>query len=119
MCFYIGMEDLAANALIEAMKKGSRRFLTYEEIENYGSRVLQILNGNGEKAVLILSRESTNALFRNYAEFFVEKEENYTKGIALKEDKRIEDLIEQFRGYLALDVLMALVNERAVSALGV
>lgn len=69
MCFYIGIEDLAANALIESLKKGHKSFLTYEEIENYGSKVLQLLNQQGEKAVLILSRENTNAMFRNYSDY--------------------------------------------------
>ena len=43
MCFYIGIEDLAANAMIEMLKKGVRRFLTYNEIEMYGAEVVQIL----------------------------------------------------------------------------
>ena len=37
MCFYIGIEDLAANALIEILTKNSeKRFVSYEELENYG-----------------------------------------------------------------------------------
>lgn len=117
MCFYIGIEDLAANALIETLEKSGKRFLTYDEIENYGSKVIQFLNKNGEKAVLILSRESTNDLFRSYSEFFEERQEKNIKGIALKENKKVEDLIEQFRGYLALDVLKAFIDEKSVQAL--
>lgn len=119
MCFYIGIEDLAANALIESMRRVEKNFLTYREIENYGSKVVQILNEQGERAVLILSRENTNELFRNYSDFFEEKEENEEKGVALKSGIELEDLIMQFRGYLALDVLMAFVNDRSVQALGV
>lgn len=119
MCFYIGIEDLAANALIETLKKNDRRFLTYHEIESYGAEVVQILQENGEKAVLILSRDNTEALFRNYSDFFEEHEENGEKGISLKEGKEAEDLIQQFRGYLALDVLLAFVNQRSVQVLGV
>lgn len=119
MCFYIGIEDLAANALIESLKKSQRSFLTYEEIENYGSKVIELLTEKGEKAVLILSRECTNAMFRNYSEYFEEQTNCGVKGIALKSGVEVEDLIEKFRGYLAIDVLMAFVNERSVSALGV
>lgn len=119
MCFYIGIEDLAANALIETMKKADRRFLTYTEIESYGAEVVQILKENGEKAVLILSRDNTDALFKNYSEFFEEHEEDGKKGILLKEGKNIEDLIQHFRGYLALDVLLAFMNQRSVQVLGV
>lgn len=119
MCFYIGIEDLAANALIEALEKGHTPFLTYSEIENYGAEVIHILNKQKEKAVLILSRDNTNAFFRNYSEYFEERIENGVSGIALQEGKDAEDLIEQFRGYLALDVLMAFVNEKSIQALGV
>lgn len=119
MCFYIGIEDLAANALIESMRRAKKTFLTYKEIENYGSRVVELLNEKGEKAVLILSRESTNALFRNYSDFFQEKNVDGELGIELMEEVTLESLINQFRGYLALDVLMAFVNENSVRALGV
>ena len=119
MCFYIGIEDLASNALIESMRRAEKNFLTYREIENYGSRVVELLNEKGEKAILILSRESTNTLFRNYSDFFEEKEINGNKGIKLRDNVSLEMLITQFRGYLALDVLMAFVSEISVQALGV
>ncbi len=119
MCFYIGIEDLAANALIEFLKKDNKkRFVTYSEIEKYGYAVVQILKEKGEKAVLILSRDNTEALFRNYSDFFEEsRNENGTEGIQLREDKNVSDLIQQFRGYLALDVLLAFVNQNSVKAL--
>jgi hypothetical protein len=119
MCFYIGIEDLAANALIEILKKGEKRFLTYTEMENYGTEVVRILKENGENAVLILSRDNTNAFFRNYSDYFEEEEYEEKKGIQLKEGKTVEDLIIQFRGYLALDVLLAFINQRSVQVLGV
>jgi len=120
MCYYIGIEDLAANALIEVLKvEKTRRFLTYEEIEKYGSQVVKVLDEKGEKAILILSRDSTNAMFRNYSEFFEEKEEEGKLGIKLKDDIEVNHLIRKFRGYLALDVLLAFINESCVGVLGV
>lgn len=118
MYFYIGIEDLAANAMIELLKKGDQRFITYNGVEMYGAEVVQILKESGKKAVLILSRENTDALFRNYSEFFEEEEQNGRKGIKLKDDKKVEDLIQQFRSYLALDVLLAFMNKRSVQVLG-
>lgn len=53
MCFYIGIEDLAANALIEILTKNSeKRFVSYEELENYGAEVVKFLCEKGEKAIL-------------------------------------------------------------------
>lgn len=120
MCFYIGIEDLAANALIELLQKEENRsFITYKELERYGTQVVSLLSERGEKAVLLLSRENTNAMFRDYSEFFEEDSYDGNEGIRLRTGKSRKDLIVQFRGYLALDVLMALVDERSVSALGV
>ena len=117
MCYYIGIEDLAANAMIETMKLNSQRFITYNKIERYGAEVVQILKENGMKAVLILSRENTNVFFRNYFDFFEEEKQNGKTGIRLKADKKADDLIQHFRGYLALDVLLAFMNQRSVQVL--
>ena len=120
MCFYIGIEDLAANALIELLQKEEKRdFITYSELEEYGTQVVKLLSERGEKAVLLLSRDHTSAMFRDYSDFFEEKIVNDELGIQLKEGKDRKALIVQFRGYLALDVLRALVDERSVKALGV
>lgn len=118
MCFYIGIEDLAANALIEVLNKEEKRFLTYTEIEEYGNRVIQYLSDQNEKAVLILSRESTNALFADYSEYFIEAEVDSCIGIELKKDVSVETLIDKFRGYLSLDVLQAFVDKTTLEALG-
>lgn len=118
MCFYIGIEDLAANALIEVLSEGGRRFLTYREIEAYGNKVIELLNEQkSEKAVLILSRDNTAAMYRDYSDFFEEKEENGERGIYLKAEKTREDLIAGFRGYLPLDVLLAFVDQRSRTVL--
>lgn len=120
MNYRIGIEDLAANALIAVLKsKKSRRFLSYAEIEKYGAHVVQLLNQESKKATLILSRENTSAMFRNYPEFFEEREQNGQFGIYLREDKQPKDLILKFRGYLALDVLLAFVDKRAIEVLSV
>ena len=110
--FYIRIEDLAAVSLIQALQD-KRRFLPYDVIESYGNRVVQRLNSDPKKkAVLILSRESTSELFRNYSDFFTESTHDGKIGIELKEGKRVQDLIDKFCGYLALDVLKALLNEK-------
>ncbi len=120
MDFYIGIEDLAANALIEMMSKNdTKRFVSYRKLEEYGAKVIQILEHMGKKAILILSRNNTEALFRNYSEFFIEKEENGYKGIYLKDEKSIDNLIEKFTGYLSTDVLLALADKSSVKILGV
>ena len=46
MCFYIGIEDLAANALIEILKtkekeQYSQCYVTLSELEAYGNQVIR------------------------------------------------------------------------------
>lgn len=56
--YNIGIEDLAANALIEIMSEDEpKRFVSYEELESYGAEVVNFLNTKGKKAVLTLSRK--------------------------------------------------------------
>lgn len=122
MCFYIGIEDLAANAIIEIIEERGVSpdiFVTYKKLEEYGAEVVNVLSEKGEKAVLILSRDCTNALFRNYSDIFEEKESTEGIGIALKEGVSLENLINTFRGYLAWDVLLAFVDKKSIAKLGV
>ena len=58
-------------------------------------------------------------MFRDYSDFFEEKEVDNEFGIYLKTEKTINDLISSFRGYLALDVLLAFVDRRSLKVLGV
>ena len=118
MCYYIGIEDLVANALIEKLKSSDSRFITYRDIENYGAKVIKLLNEKGEKALLILSRQGTNNMLRDYSDFFEEKEEEGYKGIELKSGKTKEELIDEFRRYLPLDILLAFINSQSIQALG-
>lgn len=97
----------------------NEHFVTYNELENYGAEVANILSKKGEKAILILSQENTDAMFRRYADFFEEKQFELGMGLALKEDVSVNDLEEVFRGYLALSVLMAFIDEQSISQLGV
>lgn len=122
MKFCIKMRDLAANAMIEILKKDERRrYVTFEELDKYGMEVVKILNKNNEGAVLVMSRDETNALFRDYSDFFEPFLDGVgiCQGIRLIEGKNFRDLIYGFRGYLALDVLMAFIDEQAVNVLAI
>lgn len=119
MCFYIGIEDLAANALIEILEMeeedSSQKSVTYAELEKYGTEVVRYLKENGERAVLIFSRESTDVMLHNYADFFEERENG--AAIGLRKGKHVLDLIERFRTYLAFDLMMAFMADIPVQVL--
>ena len=84
MCFYIGLEDLAANAIIEIQEKKKKDgqelegvvSITLEDLERYGEAVVRCINRRkAESAMMVLSRSSTTYMFRNYADYFEEIEE--------------------------------------------
>ena len=114
--FHIGLEDLAANAFIALLQEDEKcNFITYDELELYGEQAVKVLAEKGEKATLLLSRNHTNAIFRDCSDFFEEEKQ----GIRLKADKNRKALIDRFRGYLPIDVLLALMDEQSVKTLGI
>lgn len=123
MCYYIGIEDLAANALIEILQTKeeqdlSQYVVTLRELEKYGAEVVRYLNKEKkEKALLVLSRASTLHMFRNYSDFFEEVETEEGRAIALQKGKTVEDLKEKFRIYLAMDLVNAFMNKKTVKVL--
>ena len=94
------------------------KWLGYAELEKYGAEVVHYLGEQGEKAVLILSRENTNYMLCSYSDFFVETETDKKEpAIELRKGKTVSDLIERFRTYLEIDVLLAFMSEKTVSVL--
>ena len=123
MCFYIGIEDLAANAIIEIQKKkkmdGSTRIsIALGDLEDYGTAVVDIINRKkANSAMMVLSRSATAYMFRNYADYFEEIEEGWETAIRLREGKTADDLISTFRAYKASDLIQAYAESSAVEIL--
>ncbi len=117
----IGIEDLVANALIEMVDNDeNNREVTYKQLDEYGAVVIDTLNAKNEEAVLIISKERTNAFLHDYSDFFqVRMNARNEKCIALIEGKTTDELRKLFRGYLSLDMLMAFISEHSLQALGI
>ncbi len=111
MAFKIGIEDLVANALIENLKTdATKKFVSYNEIESYGAKVVKFLTDEQNEAILIFSRANTNQMLHDYSDFFEEIEIENKLGIKLKETATLDSLISTFRGYLTLTLLKAFIN---------
>ena len=124
MCYYIGIEDLAANAMIEIVEKKSKEgifennsvVVTLKDLEDYGAEVVRYINKETtEKALLILSKASTDFMFRNYSDFFEEVDDE--SAIKLREGKTVEDSKEKFRTYKAWELINAYMAETTVKIL--
>lgn len=117
MCYYIGIESLVSNALIELLQEKQRK-VTFEAIEQYGAEVVRLLNDGGKDAVLILSREQTRGFILNCSKYFtIENPESPSGTIELKDGFDESDLAKAFCGGIAVPVLQALLSKSALAVL--
>lgn len=107
MIYRIQLEDLLANAFIEKLKlDDSDRFISYKEIDRYGEEMIKSIHEKDENVELYLSRDNTNNVLKKYCNYFRET----INGIILKSDIIIDDLINNFRGYLSLFLMKEYIS---------
>lgn len=118
---FIGIEDLAANALIELIETNGCRRVSFATLVEYGNVVVEVLNRDGKQdAVAIFSRNRTNDLLRNYSDFFeIDSSDPTGDAIVLKPEKTADDLRAYFRAFLTVDWLVAFRDQTALQVLGV
>ena len=121
MCMYIGIEDLAANALIRILSQRqtvseSQKFIRFSVLLDYGMAVVKKLTAQGEEATLIYDRESNSMLFRDYSDFFERKTDaqGYA-GIQLKEGIQVSDIVKRFIGQIPSSVQNVLSDDAILS----
>jgi hypothetical protein len=114
---YIGIEDLAANALICILSQRqtvseSQKFIRFSVLLDYGMAVVKKLTSQGEEATLIYDRESNSMLFRDYSDFFERKTDaqGYA-GIQLKEGIQVSDIVKRFIGQIPSSVQIVLSDD--------
>jgi hypothetical protein len=114
---YIGIEELAANALIALLQRNpAERFVRFSTLRQYGLAVVKrYKKSTRDEAILIYSREANSLLFTNYSDFFVPcmDDEGY-EGIAVKEGKTVRDLMAMFIVPLPVDVQMVMADSSLI-----
>jgi hypothetical protein len=113
----IGIEDLVANALIELNGRYGIRKVTGEQINAYEKSVLEYLKMQGIKAIYYCDRYMFAQFKEEYSDFFTIYEDNNSTIYFMNENVNTDNLTQEFRGYLPLDLLLAFVNENVVKSL--
>ena len=114
MCTFIGVECLAANALIELYEKQIRR-LSFKQLADYGLMVVDAYEDEtSEKAIFIFNQEKIQGLILDYSNYFSVEIIDEEKYICLNEDVNIIELKERFRWTLSYELLKA-VNRVQIS----
>ena len=122
MCMYIGIEDLAANALIGILactceEVGRPKFVRFATLLDYGMAVIKKLKkDSGEEATLIYNRESNSMLFTDYSDFFERHtdDEGYD-GIQLRVGKTEHDLFVRFIGSIPVELQNVMADRTLIS----
>lgn len=121
MCTFIGIECLAANALIEILDRTQKREVSFDTIVRYGMEVVRVLQRQtGEEAVLLLSKKYQINMIENYSEFFEVDFGDRNHGIfKLRETASLDDLKNYFRWTMSVRLVDAFVSPEAIRELGV
>lgn len=118
---FIGIESLAANALIELMEREHTREVSFDTLVSYGMKIVQIFEEQtGDEAILLLSEKYRRSMLTNYSEFFELGHPNIQCGsLRLKETASMEDLKDFFRWTMSVRLYEAFTSPDALRELGV
>ncbi len=118
MCYYVGIEDLVAGALVELLRRRGQRSVSFEALERYGNAVVKHIRSSHKDVILVLSREQTQGFIRNCSDLFdVESPELSSGIITLKSGHTVEDLVRRFGARIPAVVLKAMIDDVVVNEL--
>lgn len=117
MRYYIGIEELVANALIEIVENTQKRSVTFKQLNEYEDAIINILKSKKIQATLIYTKDKTNTFFYDCSDFFdiIENDEDVI--ISLKEEKTSDELRDYFRTNMSLELLEVFVKKEATNVL--
>ena len=110
MCKFIGVEILAANALIEALDNAMIGSVSFSKLEEYGVKVVSFLESTyNEQAVILYNEHQIGNRILNYTDYFEVTDDS----IVVKCGVTVDDLRRKFRAPLTYEVLKAFLSEEA------
>jgi hypothetical protein len=119
MCQFIGVADLAGNALIELLERNNTRTVTFKQLRDYGTEVKQYLDEQKIETVLLYNTDEIVDMSINYATFFTV--ENFGQDdayIKLKENINKKELWMCFRSPFSVKTILAFTNDNVVKNSG-
>lgn len=117
MAYFIGIEDLAANALIELVEKTGKRTVLFSQLNNYGNAIMTSLKKDNMDVTLIFTKDTTEQFFHDCSDVFIINEIKDDVEIILKDGVSTDVLRSRFRINIAFNLLKAFVSESALKAL--
>ena len=117
MNYFIGVEDLVANALIELVEKTGNRTVSFSQLNKYGDAIIAKLRARNLDATLIYTRDETEQFFHDCSDIFTINESESDIEITLNDNISTAYLRKKFRINLAVHLLSAFVSPEAVETI--
>lgn len=117
MCYFIGIEDLVTNALIELVEKTGNRTVSFSQLNKYGEAVIAKLKNDSMDVTLIFTRDTTDQFFYDCSDIFSINEGETDIQITLNDNISTDYLRKRFRINLSLNLLSAFVAPDTVSTI--
>lgn len=117
MNYFIGIEDLVANALIELVEKTGNRTVSFSQLNKYGNAIITKLRASDLDVTLVYTRDKTEQFFHEYSDIFTTNEDESDIEITLNDNISTAYLRKKFRINLAVHVLSAFVSPEAVKTI--
>lgn len=117
MNYFIGIEDLVANALIELVEKTGNRTISFSQLNKYGDTIITKLRADGLDVTLIYTHDETERFFHDCSDIFTVNEKESDIDITLNDSISTTYLRKKFRINLALHLLSAFVSQEAVNTI--
>lgn len=112
---FIGIEYLAALALINVYNSKSETKVKFDTLNEYGIQAMKKFDKENIQAVVLFSSEYAERLIKDYSDCFSINNIDGDEYLELKIS--VQELQDRFMGYLSLDILMALMSQDVVEVL--
>lgn len=122
MCTFIGIESVAANALIELFEDRKQTEVSFDTLVKYGMRIVRFLRKqSNEDYILLFSRQYQISMIENYSDFFEAEFYNDGNGkFRLKgadKEGTLELLKEYFLWTMSTQLIEAFRSDEALNEL--
>lgn len=111
----INIEFVAANALVELYENSEKKYVSFDDLLNYGIIIQQILKENNIESVLLLSDYYMIQFVHNYSDMFEIIDDN----IYIKEGVDCEQIRDRIISNMKMDLLKAMISEKSLKVLGI
>ena len=114
----LSMEKVVGNAFIVSLNQGDdSKFLSYNQIEDYGYKVCEILQSQGKRIYFYMNRFDIHDMLFEYPYYFEEGSKDNELGVKLRDFITESELENAFCNDIALDVAVAFECDEAVNIL--